>query len=36
VYGNIFPLLLPKGQLANFKLMFIRKEIYASTQKLLA
>ena len=27
-YGNIFPLLIPKGQLANFKLMFIRKDIY--------
>jgi hypothetical protein len=27
-YGNIFPLLIPKGQLANFKLMFIRKDVY--------
>jgi hypothetical protein len=35
VYGNIYPLTIPKGQLANFKLMFIRKEIYASMPKFL-
>ena len=33
VYGNIYPLTIPKGQLANFKIMFIRKEIYASMNK---
>jgi hypothetical protein len=32
-YGNIFPLQLPKGQLANFKLMFIKKSVYASINK---
>jgi hypothetical protein len=34
-YGNIYPLILPKGQLANFKMMFIKKDIYASTNKLI-
>ena len=32
-YGNIYPLELPKGQLANFKLMFIKKSIYANYNK---
>lgn len=32
-YGNIYPLTIPKGQSANFKLMFIKKEIYASFNK---
>ena len=28
IYGNQYPLTLPKGQLANFKLMFIKKTLY--------
>ena len=32
-YGNIVPLLLPKGQLANFKLMFIKKSVYSGMNK---
>ena len=34
-YGNIFPLLLPKGQLANFKIMFIKKDIYVGNKNML-
>ena len=32
-YGNTFPLPLPKGQQANFKLMFIKKSVYANMDK---
>ena len=31
-YGNIFPLTLPKGQLSNFKLMFIKKDVYRASR----
>lgn len=34
-YGNIIPLTIPKGQSANFKIMFIKKSIYASMPKML-
>ena len=33
IYGNQYPLTLPKGQLANFKLMFIKKTLYAGINK---
>ena len=32
-FGNSYPLTIPKGQSANFKLMFIKKSIYASFNK---
>jgi hypothetical protein len=32
-YGNTYPLTLPKGQLANFKMMFIKKSVYATMNK---
>ena len=35
IYGNNFPLPIPKGQLANFKIMFIKKSIYSNMNKLL-
>lgn len=34
-YGNLYPLVLPKGQQANFKIMFIKKSIYASVPKMI-
>jgi hypothetical protein len=33
-YGFIFPLQLPKGQLATFKIMFIKKSVYANIVKM--
>jgi hypothetical protein len=34
-YNNLYPLQLDKGQVANFKIMFIKKSVYSGMSKML-